>query len=89
MKPTTKPKLTATTTHREGTPRHHFFASSLAQWKVSYDLASLIDSLKGEGYPFNVWLVPGDITRQYKIEYYTPQVDDATWLVFYGQDNNK
>lgn len=79
-----KPKMVGTTEDLNGLPRHHFFVSSMATWKVGYDLAELIDTLKREGYPFNVWLVPGAKDTDYEINFYAPQVEGAVWLNFFG-----
>jgi hypothetical protein len=77
-------KFKATTQgNRDAAPRHHFFSSSVATWKVGYDLEGLIKHMKKEKYPFNVYLVPGPETAEYKIEYFAPQVEGTVWLGFY------
>lgn len=83
----TRTKLTATTAPRpskDATPAHHFFASSAAQWRSSYDLGDLIARMKTAGLPFNVYMVPGPESADYRIEWFAPQVEGTTWLVFYG-----
>ena len=82
---TTAQKLQATTRYsHEEAPRHHFFVSSAATWRVGYDLAELITALKRENYPFNVWLVPGPKDADYEVHCYAPQVEGAVFLSFYG-----
>lgn len=78
-----KPPLRPSTTDREGRPLRHFFASSMATWKVSYDLQYLIATLKREGYPFAVYSVPGPIEQSYEIKMFTPQVEGTQHLVTY------
>lgn len=82
---TKKTPLSAVTTNRDTI--HHFFASSLGRWKVSYDIASLIATMKKDDLPFNVWIVPGEIDRPYEINGFAPVVEDAKWLIFYGKAN--
>lgn len=79
-----KPTLHCNTTRRDGSTQH-FFGSSAATWLVTDDLADLIAALKRESYPFNVWLVPGPSTSDYRIESYAPQVDGAVWLCSYNE----
>lgn len=81
----TKKKLTPrTNTYADETPRHHFFASSAAQWRTGYDLGALIKAMQADGYAFNVWMVPGTENAEYAISNFAPQVEGATWLIFYG-----
>jgi len=75
-------KVTTRRDYEKG-PDHHFFVSSAAEWRVDYDVAKLVNSFKKMGYPFNVWLVPGDISTEYRIEFYSPQVEGAVWLGAY------
>lgn len=82
-KPQKKPQLLAMTKNRKDEV-HHFFVSSVATWKVGYDVASLIDTLKREGYPFNVFMVPGPVESDYRIESYAPQAEGTVWVGFYG-----
>lgn len=76
--------LVAMTTLADGKERHHFFASSVAAWRTMTDLGDLIRVMKQDGYAFNVWLVPGPEASDYQIVNFIPQVEGATWLVFYG-----
>lgn len=75
-------KLHATTKNAFG-DRHHFFASSAAEWCVSYDAASLIAKMKRAGFQFNLWLVPGGTDAEYEIEDYKPLVEGRVWLGAY------
>ena len=62
---------------------HHFYVSSLATWRVGYDVETLIKQMKAEGFPFNVWVVPGVKETPYRIEMFAPQVEGALWVAFY------
>jgi hypothetical protein len=61
----------------------HFFASSLASWRVDSDPAALVAAMKREGLPFNLWMVPAPISAAYEIAFFSPQVGGAVWLGFY------
>jgi hypothetical protein len=65
--------------------KHHFFASSVATWLARDDLDVIIKAMKREGYPFNIWMIQGDVDRPYGINNYAPQVDDAVWIGFYSK----
>jgi len=65
---------------------HHFFASSVAQWATTNDkrdLRQLLKLMDKDGYPYNLFLVPGSHEALYDIKMYQPQVADAQWLGFY------
>lgn len=83
MTTTKRPQLHAITINAKG-EQHHFFASSLGRWSVSYDLQGLITRMKSDGLPFNVFLVPGPESRPYEIENFVPKVEGVTFLAFYG-----
>lgn len=81
-------KFVATTKRTRNTDEvsgHHFFASSLGRWKVGYDLETLIKTMKRDGMPFNVYMVPGPVDTPYEIEWFAPQVEGVVWLTFYGK----
>lgn len=82
-----RPQLHAITINRKG-ETHHFFASSLGRWTVSYDLQGLVTRMKSDGLPFNVYLVPGPENRPYEIDYFTPKVEGVQWLAFYGMKSD-
>lgn len=82
---TKRSAMIATTTNRKG-ESHHFFASSLGRWHTSCDLQSLIATMKRDGLPFNVFLVPGDLATEYGIEYFAPVKEGTIWLAFYGPE---
>ena len=79
-----KKKLTHTTKflNSEG-PRHHFFVTSVSEWRTGYDLAAMLTYFKREGHPFAVYLVPGPETASYKIEMFVPQVEGTVHLLTY------
>jgi len=58
----------------------HFFAASAFTWRVDVSLEKLINRMKAEKHPFNLWLVPVDVELDYDIENYKPQIEGATWL---------
>ncbi len=84
MTTTKKPTMKISTVNAYD-EQHHFFASSMATWLARDDLDEIIAAMKREGYPFNVWLVQGDVSRPYGISNYAPQADDAVWLGFYAR----
>jgi hypothetical protein len=62
---------------------YHFYASSCAQWATTTperDLAQLIELMTKDGYPFNIFMVPGAHDAEYQIKMYCPQVEGAEWL---------
>ena len=54
---------------------YHYFASSVAEWKVDTDLRDLIKWMERSSYPYTIYFVPVDIEENYPIKYYTPQVE--------------
>ena len=79
-------KFAATTqSSRDDAPRHHFFASSMLQWEVSYSLSGLLDKMQRAGQPFNLYLVPGPVDADYQIEGYAPQVEGVIWLSYHSR----
>lgn len=63
--------------------KHHFYASSLGEWKVMEDPASLIDYMKRQGLSFNLWYVPAPIDADYLIAMFAPQHEGSLWLGLY------
>lgn len=61
----------------------HFFAASVLEWKVNDDVGALVSYMKRQNFGFNLWYVPGDIERSYKIQDFVPQVDGVVWLGYY------
>ena len=55
----------------------HFFASSAGAWLVDTDLKSIIRRMDRDHLPYSIWYVPTDISAEYEISYYRPQVDGA------------
>jgi hypothetical protein len=61
----------------------HFFASSVADWIVTTDtrtLPDLIEFMDKAGYPYSLWMVPGNWDSNYEIKWYAPQVEGAKFL---------
>lgn len=71
-------------TYRPNNAPTHFFASSVASWKVSENLDELLASMKKDGYPFNLFKIPLPITENYKIINYSPNVEGSTFIGFWG-----
>jgi hypothetical protein len=65
-----------------GTP-HHFFASSVAEWRTNTDMEKLIADMRAVGYVFNLFYVPVPADAPYKISMYTPQVEGTIMLGFF------
>jgi hypothetical protein len=76
------PNLLPTVTKRDG-KTHHFFATSLGEWRVGTDVGALIDYFKRQKYNFAVYLVPGTVDSAYKIDCFAPQVEGTVWLATY------
>lgn len=60
-------------------PRH-FFASSIAYWRVDQDIERLIRTMKKDKYAFSLWYVPTAVEQDYDIERSAPQVHGAVLL---------
>jgi hypothetical protein len=81
LKKTIKHKPVFTTqAPRDEAPRHHFFLSSVGAWRTGYNLPALIQYMKKDKLPFNIYMVPGPETLEYKIEYFAPLVEGTVWL---------
>ncbi len=83
-----KPKVKATTSTPiwASTPAHHFFVTSLGEWRTGYDLGELIAYMKLDSLPFNVYMVPGPEDTPYEIQCFRPMVEGVVWLAFYDRD---
>ena len=75
-------KWTVKNTDPKGQP-HHWYASSIAEWKVDDDLDRLIAKMKKSGYDFDVFRISMPLDAEYGINYYVPQVP-ADKIVFVG-----
>ena len=67
-------------------PNNHFFASSIAQWATTTDerdLRGLIKLMDQDGYPYNLFLIPGPFDAEYEIKMYQPQAPGAVWVGHY------
>lgn len=58
----------------------HFFAASLAEWRVDQDIERLIRRMKKGGFAFSLWYVPTAIEQDYDVERFIPQVEGAVFL---------
>lgn len=70
----------------------HYFASSVASWRTSTDLAGLIKSMVSEGYPFNLYKVNVPEKSNYKISNYAPSFDEdgkSMWIGFFEVKDTK
>jgi hypothetical protein len=67
----------------------HYFASSVAEWRVSDDLEGLIKYFKSEDFPFVIWHIPLDIHADYKINGYVPDVYERTVIANYTKKEEK
>jgi len=68
-------------------PEQHWFLSSVTGWNVDTDLLEAIKLRKREDAlgllspeSCSVYLVPGPIEREYRINQYTPQVDGIVFI---------
>lgn len=62
---------------------HHFYASSVAEWRTNKDLELLIKRMKKDGYPFNLYYVPLPDDAPYKISNYVPLVEGIKFLGYW------
>lgn len=73
-------------------PANHFFASSVATWMVTSpdrSLQQLLKAMDAEGYPYNLFLVPGAHDADYEIRSYRPMVDGTQWAGFFEPKANR
>jgi hypothetical protein len=71
-------------------PQLHFFASSIATWATTTDtrdLRALLKLMDGDGYPYNLFLVPVPHDTHYDIRRYAPQVEGAQWVGYFETKN--
>ena len=78
-------KFTAHTRSRLG-KHHHFYATSVGEWRVHTDVAALIAQMKKDRYNFSVYMVPVPVTENYEIKDYMPQVEGVVWLGNYNYE---
>ena len=74
---TRKKKMVSSCENWDGTP-FHYFASSIATWKVDTDLQKLIKYMQSEGFTFNIFKVDLDIKAPYGISGYAPDLPKET-----------
>lgn len=53
---------------------HHWYATSIADWRVDDNLETLIARMKGLGFDFQIWRVSLPIDAEYRISNYAPEV---------------
>jgi hypothetical protein len=58
----------------------HYFASSVAEWKIGADVNKLVEHMRREPFPFSVWFVPLPDTAAYEIDNCRPVVEGAIKL---------
>ena len=56
--------------------QHHYYASSVADWRVFHTYEAAVDTMSTLGFPFSVWHVAMPIDAEYQIVSYRPQVPD-------------
>lgn len=61
------------TTNPRGEP-HHFYATSVAEWKVSDSLDTLISQMKRSRFDFQVFRIDLPLDADYPIRDYVPDV---------------
>jgi len=67
---------------------YHYYASSVAEWRVDNDLEKLIKTMKKDRYGFIVWIVPANIEAHYQIQEYAPQVPGSIAIYQHGLPND-
>ena len=71
---------------------YHFYASSCATWVTTTPdrgLDVVLKMMDKEGYPYNLYIVPGPHDAEYEIKMYCPQVEGAEWLGSFKQGSRK
>lgn len=59
---------------------HHYFASSVGEWKVGTDCPALVRQMQRNGLEFTLWRLPVSIKAEYQIRQFVPQVEGAEYL---------
>jgi len=60
---------------QEKSDNFHFFASSIAEWRVDTNLDDLLRFMKKDSFPFIVYRVELPSNAEYGIRNYTPDID--------------
>lgn len=58
----------------------HFFGTSVAEFHVDENIDELIKYMKSRGFEYNLWFVPCDVSDEYQIKQFAPQVEGAIYL---------
>lgn len=61
----------------------HFFASSIAEWKVHKEIEFLIKYMKKHKQPFNLYFVPLPEEAPYQIKDFAPVVEGVVFLGYW------
>lgn len=61
----------------------HYYASSVAEWRVHDDIELLMGSMKAGGFPFVLIWVPLPIDADYQIDHFVPEVEGCIKLAEY------
>ena len=62
----------------------HFYASTVASWVTDADVTKVINKIKRNKLPYNLFYVPLPPNAGYDIEYYQPVVEGLIFLGTYG-----
>lgn len=71
---------------KDSTEDFHFYASSIAEWVTTTDtrtLPDVIERMDNGGFPYRLWLVPGNWQSNYTIEHYAPKVEGIQFLGYF------
>lgn len=63
---------------------HHYFATSVGEWRVDEDLEKLLSYMKRRGLEFGVYRLSLPVDSSYDIEFFVPQVPRDS-IVYLGK----
>jgi len=70
-------------------PTFHFYLHNIFEWRTGHDLHTLMKQMDKHKQTYWVWYVPGEVTAQYDIKLYRPQVEGAFVLDMVEYKNGK
>lgn len=70
-------------------PTFHFLVENIFEWRTGDDLHTLMKQMDKHKHTYSVWYVPGEVTAQYGIKWYEPQVEGAFILQVVEYENGK
>ena len=70
-------------------PTFHFYLHNIFEWRTGHDLHTLMKQMDKHKQTYWVWYVPGEVTTQYDIQFYRPQVEGAFILNMVEYKNGK